>query len=41
VKAGGAKLDAQFCHVFRFVGAKIATFQQYTTDTVQWARLMG
>lgn len=40
MKAGGAKLDAQFCHVFRFAGGKIATFQQYT-DTTQWARLMG
>ena len=40
MKAGGAKLDAPFCHVYRFAGGKIATFQQYT-DTVQWARLMG
>ena len=39
-KAGGAKLAAQFCHVFGFAGGKIATFQQYT-DTTQWARLMG
>jgi uncharacterized protein len=40
MKASGAKLDAQFCHVWRFSGGKIATFQQYT-DTAQWARLMG
>jgi ketosteroid isomerase-like protein len=40
MKTGGAKLDAQFCHVWRFADGKIATFQQYT-DTAQWARLMG
>ena len=40
MKAGGATLDAPFCHVFRFHGDKIATFQQYT-DTAQWARLMA
>lgn len=40
MKASGAKLDAQFCHVYRFAGGKIASFQQYT-DTAQWARLMG
>ena len=40
MKASGAKLDAQFCHVYRFAGGKIATFQQYT-DTAQWARLMA
>jgi uncharacterized protein len=40
MKASGTPLDAQFCHVYRFAGGKIATFQQYT-DTVQWARLMG
>jgi ketosteroid isomerase-like protein len=39
-KAGGATLDAPFCHVFRFHGDKIVTFQQYT-DTAQWARLMA
>ena len=39
-KAGGAKLDAPFCHVYRFRDGKIATFQQYT-DTEQWARLMA
>lgn len=40
MKATGAPLDAQFCHVYRFEGGSIATFQQYT-DTAQWARLMG
>jgi ketosteroid isomerase-like protein len=39
MKNGGAKLDAPFCHVFRFHGDKIAAFQQYT-DTAQWTRLM-
>ena len=40
MKAGGAQLDAPFCHVYRFRDGKIATFQQYT-DTEQWARLMA
>jgi ketosteroid isomerase-like protein len=40
IKASGARLDAQFCHVFRFAGGKIVSFQQYT-DTAQWPRLMG
>ena len=39
MKDGGAKLDAPFCHVFRFHGDKVVAFQQYT-DTAQWARLM-
>ena len=39
MKAGGAMLDAPFCHVYRFRGGKAVTFQQYT-DTAQWARLM-
>ena len=39
MKAGGAKLDAQFCHVWRFSGGKITSFQQFT-DTAQWSRLM-
>ena len=39
MKNGGAPLDAPFCHVYRFQGGKIVTFQQYT-DTAQWARLM-
>jgi len=40
MKKGGATLDAQFCHVYRFADGKIVSFQQYT-DTEQWARLMG
>lgn len=39
MKAGGATLDAPFCHVYRCHGNKIVMFQQYT-DTAQWARLM-
>jgi len=39
MKAGGAKLDAPFCHVYRFSDGKVVMFQQYT-DTAQWARLM-
>jgi ketosteroid isomerase-like protein len=38
-KSGGAALDAQYCHVYRFRDGKVVTFQQYT-DTAQWARLM-
>jgi len=39
MKHSGATLDAQFCHVYRFDGGKIVSFQQYT-DSAQWARLM-
>jgi len=39
MKHSGAKLDAPFCHVYRFEGDRIASFQQYT-DSAQWARLM-
>jgi len=39
LKASGAALDAQYCHVYRFRDGKAVTFQQYT-DTAQWARLM-
>ena len=39
MKHSGAKLDAPFCHVFRFKGDRIVSFQQYT-DSAQWARLM-
>jgi ketosteroid isomerase-like protein len=35
----GATLDAPFCHVHRFSGDKVVTFQQFT-DTAQWTRLM-
>ena len=34
-KATGAKVNAQFVHVFRFKGGKVASFQQYT-DTAQF-----
>ncbi|HTC32701.1 MAG TPA: nuclear transport factor 2 family protein [Bryobacteraceae bacterium] len=34
-KATGAKVDAQFVHVFRFKNGKVASFQQYT-DTLQF-----
>lgn len=39
IKASGAQLDAQFCHVYRFRDGKIVSFQQYT-DSAQWARLL-
>ena len=39
MKSGGARIDAPFCHVYRFRNGKIASFQQFT-DTEQWARLM-
>ena len=39
MKHSGAKLDAAFCHVYRFDGDRIVSFQQYT-DSAQWARLM-
>jgi uncharacterized protein len=39
MKKDGTRLDAPFCHVYRFQGDKVVMFQQYT-DTAQWARLM-
>ena len=39
MKHTGAKLDAPFCHVYRFEGDRIVSLQQYT-DSAQWARLM-
>ena len=39
MKHNGAKLDAEFCHVFRFESDRITSFHQYT-DSAQWARLM-
>jgi ketosteroid isomerase-like protein len=39
MKHSGAKLDAQFCHVYHFEGDRIVSFQQYT-DSAQWALLM-
>jgi ketosteroid isomerase-like protein len=40
VKATGARLDAQFMHVYELRGGKIVKFQQYT-DTAQWVRALG
>ncbi len=40
MKKDGAKLDAPFCHVYRFEGDRIVSFQQFT-DSEQWARLMA
>ena len=39
MKHGGARLDAPFCHVYRFAGDRIVSFRQYT-DSAQWAQLM-
>ena len=39
MKQSGEKLDAEFCHVYRFESDKMVSFQQFT-DTAQWARLM-
>lgn len=39
MKHSGAKLDAPFCHAYRFVDDRIVSFQQYT-DSAQWARVM-
>jgi uncharacterized protein len=39
LKASGATLDAEYCHVYHFRDGRAVTFQQYT-DTAQWARLM-
>jgi ketosteroid isomerase-like protein len=39
-KKTGAKLDAQFVHVWRLKGGKAIGFQQYT-DTLQAARAAG
>ena len=39
MKSGGARLDAPFCHVYRFQADKVVLFQQFT-DTAQWTRLM-
>ena len=40
MRADGATLDSQFCHVYRFQGGKMVAFQQYT-DTAQWTRLLA
>ncbi len=39
MKNSGARLDAQFCHRYRFKDDRIVSFHQYT-DSAQWARLM-
>lgn len=39
LKHSGEAMDAQFCHVYRFEGDRVVSFQQYT-DSAQWARLM-
>src|SRR4051812_6625639 len=39
MKHNGEKLDAQFCHVYRFSAGRMVSFHQYT-DSAQWARLM-
>jgi len=39
-KRTGAKVSAQFAHVFKFRDGKIALFQQYT-DTAQFRDAMG
>jgi hypothetical protein len=39
MKHSGATLDAPFCHVFRFEGDQIVSFQQFT-GSAQWAQLM-
>ena len=40
MKSSGARLDAPFCHVYRFRAGTIVSFQQYT-DSAQWTRLMA
>ena len=39
-KPSGKKLDAQACHVLRFSGGKLSSFQQYT-DTAQIQAVMS
>lgn len=39
-KRTGAKLDAQFCHIWRLRDGKVVRFQQYA-DTAQAARIAG
>jgi ketosteroid isomerase-like protein len=39
-KATGIKVDAQFVHVFKFRGGKVAKFQQYT-DTAQFQKVVS
>ena len=39
MKHSGEKVDAEFCHVWRFDSDRIVSFHQYT-DSAQWARLL-
>jgi ketosteroid isomerase-like protein len=39
-KATGRRIDAQFAHVWRISGGKLAGFQQYT-DTAQFSRAIA
>ena len=39
MKHSGTKLDAPFCHVYRFKSDQIVSFEQYT-DSAHWAQLM-
>ena len=39
-KASGKRFDAQACHVLRFRGGKLVSFQQYV-DTAQMQAVMG
>jgi len=40
MKSTGARVDAQFAHVWTMRDGKVIRFQQYT-DTKQWARAAG
>jgi ketosteroid isomerase-like protein len=40
IKVSGARLNAQFCHVYHFRDARIVSFQQYT-DSAQWTKLIA
>jgi uncharacterized protein len=40
VKGTGARIDAQFVHVWELRDGKVVRFQQYT-DTKQWSEAMG
>jgi ketosteroid isomerase-like protein len=39
-KPTGCRMDVQVCHVWRFRGAKVASFHQYV-DTANLRRVMG
>ena len=40
MKGTGVRLDAPYCHIYRFRDGKAVSFHQFT-DTEQWTRLMG